>query len=143
MRILLAVEASKCSQAAVNEVATRSWPPGSEVEVLTVVHSRVPQMFDPVFFLYAAHEASLQEERRHAPRLVDKTLRKIKRNPSNLQVTGRTLEGSPDKLIVREAEKWKADLIVLGCHGLMHRFLMGSVSRAVAAHARCPVDIVL
>jgi len=143
MRILLAVEASTCSQAAVKEVATHDWPPGSEVEVLTVVHSWVPQVFDPVFFLSAAQEESLEEERRLAPRLVENTVQKIQKHPSHLQVTGRILEGPPEELIVKEAENWKADLIVVGCHGLMHRFVLGSVSRAVAAHAPCPVDIVL
>jgi nucleotide-binding universal stress UspA family protein len=143
VRILLAVDDSPCSQAAVDEVSTRNWPPHSEVEVLTVVHSWVPQIFDPIFFLYAAHEESLEEVRKHAPRLVNDTVRKIRKNPSNVQVTGRIVEGPPSDLIVKEAEEWHADLVVVGRHpGLLHRFLTGSVSAAVLAHARCPVDIV-
>jgi nucleotide-binding universal stress UspA family protein len=58
-------------------------------------------------------------------------------------VTGRALEGPPGDMIVKEAEDWKADLVVVGCHGLMHRFVLGSVSRTVAFHAPCPVNIVL
>ena len=35
MRILLAVDGSSFSDAAVNEVASRPWPPASEVKVVT------------------------------------------------------------------------------------------------------------
>jgi nucleotide-binding universal stress UspA family protein len=46
--------------------------------------------------------------------------------------------------ILDEVEKWGADLIVLGSHGYRgwRRFLLGSVSHAVATHARCSVEIV-
>lgn len=143
MRILLAVEASTCSRTAIAEVTNRRWPRGSEVEVLTVIHSWAPHVFDPVFFFSAAEEEALEEQRRQAPSLVQLAIREIQKNPSNLQVTGRILEGPPGPLIVEEAKNWKADRIVVGCHGLMHRFVLGSVSRTVAAHAPCPVDIVL
>jgi nucleotide-binding universal stress UspA family protein len=47
-------------------------------------------------------------------------------------------------VILDEAEKWDADLIVLGSHGYSgwQRFLLGSVSHAVATHALCSVEIV-
>ena len=43
-----------------------------------------------------------------------------------------------------KAKKWGADLIVLGSHGYrgLQRFLLGSVSHAVVAHAPCSVEIV-
>jgi len=47
-------------------------------------------------------------------------------------------------MILRVAEEWKADLIVLGARGLgpVSSFLLGSVSVAVARHARASVLIV-
>jgi nucleotide-binding universal stress UspA family protein len=47
-------------------------------------------------------------------------------------------------VILEEAERWDADLIVLGSHGygLWQRFLLGSVSQAVVSHARCSVEVV-
>lgn len=46
--------------------------------------------------------------------------------------------------ILKEAERWDADCIFLGSHGLsgLDRFLMGSVSESVAVHANCSIEIV-
>jgi nucleotide-binding universal stress UspA family protein len=59
-------------------------------------------------------------------------------------VSTQVLKGSPKRTIVEEAEAWGADLIVVGSHGyrLWERMLLGSVSQAVAAHAKCSVEIV-
>ncbi len=61
-----------------------------------------------------------------------------------LQVTPRLLEGLPKEAIVDEAEQWGADLIVVGSngYGAIKRFLLGSVSLAVALYAPCSVEIV-
>jgi nucleotide-binding universal stress UspA family protein len=55
-----------------------------------------------------------------------------------------TLEDRPYKVILHEAEVWPADLIVVGSHGRtgFDRFIMGSVSEAVALHAVCSVEII-
>lgn len=52
--------------------------------------------------------------------------------------------GTPEEAILDEAEKWDADLIVVGSHGFkgLDRFLLGSVSHDVAIHAPCSVEIV-
>src|SRR5215471_18538703 len=42
MRILLAVDGSPCSDAAVQEVANRTWPEGSEARAISVVEPIVP-----------------------------------------------------------------------------------------------------
>lgn len=56
----------------------------------------------------------------------------------------RALDGEPREKIVREAEAWQADLIVLGARGLsgVQGFLLGSVSTGVVQHAHCPVLVV-
>jgi nucleotide-binding universal stress UspA family protein len=52
--------------------------------------------------------------------------------------------GDAKTKILENATKWGADLIVVGSHGWkgLNRFLLGSVSEAVARHAPCSVEIV-
>ncbi|MGZ9189620.1 MAG: universal stress protein, partial [Nitrospira sp.] len=54
---------------------------------------------------------------------------------------GISVLGVPATMIVREAEKLGADLIMLGSHGRqgLTRFVLGSVSHAVLHQAQCPV----
>ncbi len=54
---------------------------------------------------------------------------------------GISVLGIPATMIVREAEKLGADLIMLGSHGRqgLTRFVLGSVSHAVLHQAQCPV----
>jgi nucleotide-binding universal stress UspA family protein len=95
-------------------------------------------------FMYAAHEELIEEERKRAPERVDRAVQAIKQHAAELTVEAEILEGSPKKVIVEEAERWGANLIVIGSHGYgpVKRFLLGSVSHAVALHAPCSVEIV-
>jgi nucleotide-binding universal stress UspA family protein len=54
------------------------------------------------------------------------------------------LEGDPRRALVDEAERWGADSIFVGARGLsaVERFLLGSVSAAVASRAHCSVEVV-
>jgi nucleotide-binding universal stress UspA family protein len=47
-------------------------------------------------------------------------------------------------LLIAEAESWGADCIFVGARGMdrIDRFLLGSVSSALAARAHCSVEIV-
>ena len=53
-------------------------------------------------------------------------------------------EGKPEEDILKTAENWKADLLVLGTHGrtgLKHLF-MGSVAERILRHSVIPVMVV-
>jgi nucleotide-binding universal stress UspA family protein len=52
--------------------------------------------------------------------------------------------GKPAHEIVRAANDWRADLIVVGSHGRggMKRMVLGSVAEGVTRHAACPVLVV-
>ncbi|HTT23919.1 MAG TPA: universal stress protein [Candidatus Sulfotelmatobacter sp.] len=143
MKVLLATDGSPSSEAAIREVALRHWP-DEEVEVLTVVHTRLPLVSDPVLVLAASYQELLREARQKAPEIVEKAAKQIRTQAPHLRVVTKVLEGAPKELIVEEAEKWGADLIVLGSHGYgpVSRFLLGSVAHAVALHAPCSVQIV-
>lgn len=59
-------------------------------------------------------------------------------------VSTKVLRGSPIKVILEEAEKWKADVIVVGSlgHNFLSRMFLGSVSEAIVRHAKCTVLVV-
>jgi nucleotide-binding universal stress UspA family protein len=52
--------------------------------------------------------------------------------------------GAPGMEIVKAAEEWQADLIVIGSHGRggVGRALLGSTAETVMRHSRCPVLVV-
>lgn len=55
-----------------------------------------------------------------------------------------TLGQRVSDMIVEEAKRWPADLIVLGTHGRrgLHKWLLGSVAEAVGRCAEVPVHLV-
>jgi nucleotide-binding universal stress UspA family protein len=148
MRILLAVDGSVYSDAAVEEIIRRPWPPESEVKVITAVE--LPIMVGTVGIEPWAASPEYFEQMDKAIRGAAEDV--IKRATSKLNsIDGKTLkisteiiQGSPRQVIVDEAEKWSADLIVMGSRGLgaWNRLLLGSVSSGVVHHAKCSVEIV-
>ena len=146
MKILIPIDGSPCSDAAVAEVARRPWPEGSQIKVLFVIHSHLPFVPDPILVSAAAHYESLAHERKISGDVVDKATSTLREGNGShgLEIVGESAEGAPKELILDEAERWGADLAVLGSHGrgAVKRFLLGSVSHAVAQHAHCSVELV-
>jgi nucleotide-binding universal stress UspA family protein len=145
MKILLAVDGSECSNAAVRSVANRPWPPGTVVKVFSAVELPfVPttETWALPDSYYAELEKSQSEKAKAAIDNAVKTLRESQ--GLVFEIVSDMHVGQAQSLIIDEAEKWGADLIVLGSHGYrgFKRFLLGSVSQAVAAHAKCSVEIV-
>jgi nucleotide-binding universal stress UspA family protein len=142
MKILVATDGSPSSTAAVDAVATRPWPPGTEVEVLTVIHTAVPFILDPAYVIAFIYMDQMEKARKQAPVIAENAAARLRQ--AGLSTTTVVLEGAPKHLIVEEAERWGADLIVLGTHGHgpAGRFLLGSVAHAVVLHAPCSVEVV-
>jgi nucleotide-binding universal stress UspA family protein len=143
LKVVVAVDGSPCSDRAVQSVAMRPWPAGTEVEVVSVVHTRWPDYPDFILQGAAVHLDALEADRVRAPRRVHRAEQCLAGNPG-LAVTGALLEGNPAEAILGEVERWGADLVVLGAHGYgpVTRRILGSVSHAVALHAACSVEIV-
>jgi len=142
VKILLPVDDSEYSNAAVSEVAKRPWPRGTTVRVLTVIEPFPPIAIEP---WYGGRESIVQidkEMKKRAQDLLKKTAGSLKKKGIKTQSV--FLEGDARSVIVHEAEKWKADLIVLGSHGYtgIKRLLLGSVASFVVSHAPCSVEIV-
>jgi nucleotide-binding universal stress UspA family protein len=148
MRILLAVDGSAHSDAAVDEIVRQHFPADSEIRIISAVE---PQLFPgtlagdaaSVSMYYAEVEKAEGEQARVS---VDKAAARLGANEhtSRLSVTTDVIFGLPKQVILEEAEAFGADLIVVGSHGqgMLERFLLGSVSQAIALHAKCSVEIV-
>ena len=142
MKILIAIDGSDYSQAALQSVIARPWPPDTEVKVLHVVEppsllmGREMGGYDPEF------EMVWKALREQAKDLVSKAAEKLR--GAKFNVSTELVEGDPKSQIIDIANEWRADMIVLGSHGRMglNRFLMGSVSQNVVRHAHCSVEIV-
>ena len=63
---------------------------------------------------------------------------------AGVELEGRVIEGVPFVEIIRETEREKADLIVMGSHGRtgVRHLLMGSVAEKVSRKAACPVLVI-
>jgi nucleotide-binding universal stress UspA family protein len=144
LRILLAIDDSEYSAAAVQEVLARARLPGTEVRIVHVV--------EPLASLVAGrelgrwHSAELEALRKanleRGGAVVAKAAESLRRE--GVDVSTAVEEGDPKSRITDLAAAWPADVVVVGSHGRagLDRFLLGSVSEAVARHAPCSVEIV-
>ena len=145
MKVLLAVDGSAFGEEAAREVARRPWPDGSEVRVISVVEP----VYMPAAEPWALQQNYLDELERLAAEkaraAVEGALKILReRDDTSMKFTSDTPRGPAKQTIIEEAERWGADLLVLGSHGygFWSRLVLGSVSQAVAAHSPCSVEII-
>ncbi|HEX5705772.1 MAG TPA: universal stress protein [Pyrinomonadaceae bacterium] len=135
VRVVVGFDGSDGALRAAREVSRRVWPPGGEARVVIVVDPLAP-------FAQWVDETG-DGERAWRRGLAEAASRELR--DSGLSVTPVVLEGDPKRVIVEEAEGFGADSIFVGSTGFgnrMERFLLGSVSAAVAARAHCSVEVV-
>ncbi len=141
MRILVAVDHSPHSLAAVETVMARPWPESTKVRLLTV--NAPPYVaFAPWVELQATMADFDAEVKKQAEELVSTMAARVREKALDVEVVIR--DGDPRTEIVDEAIKWDSDLIVIGSHGYtgIKRLLLGSVAQYVVAHAPCSVEVV-
>ena len=145
MKILLAVDGSTYSDAAIDEIVRRPWPPQSEVKVITAAETPVMVGTEPWAVPPEYYEQLEKSVREAAKSVIESALLKLKTiEDKTLKISSEIIQGPPRQVIVEEAERWAADLIVMGSRGLgaWNRLLLGSVSSAVVHHSKCSVEIV-
>ena len=144
VRLVLGIDGSADSAAAASAVADRVWPAGSEVRVVMAVDQRLSMTlaYGPPLGIWAPGIQAEWDDRTRARHIVDNVAGDLR--DSGIGATAFVLDGDPKDALVREAEQWKADGIFVGAkgHSAMDRFLLGSVSTAVAARAHCSVEVV-
>lgn len=143
-RIIIGFDGSLGANAAVEVVKQREWPKGTEVRLVAATDSVVPTAigrFIPSVAEWADDESKL--EHRWIEQLLEKAAATLA--ATALSVATQIVEGNPNDVLVREAEKWHADCIFVGANAFgsrLERFLLGSTSSAVASRAGCSVEVV-
>lgn len=143
MRVLLAIDGSPFSDAAVREVGLRPWPPATQVKLVTVdrplgaaVCGTTPSG--------AVYDDIVRHERQQASQMLNQSAALLQQLARDMEISTALLEGVPKEQILNEAHRWSADLIVVGSQGrgAIRSLVLGSVSLAVATTAPCSVLIV-
>ena len=147
MKVLLATDGSGCSVLAARSIAERPWPSGAEIRILSVVElglSTFQAFLEPPFVDSSAMEMLRADAMKHSQDAILAAEQIVTGTGLKASTTVSVLVESPKQIILDEASHWNADLIVVGSHGRrgINRFLLGSVSEAVATHAECSVEVI-
>lgn len=138
-RILVPVDGSSASLNGLNEAIRLAKAGDAALRVLHVV--------DGIAFVgeHSPLTADADTFRRSGKKLMSEVMASVRKQPVRADsLIVENLSGRAADSIVKEAKKWRADLIVLGTHGRrgFNRFLFGSDAELVVRTATVPVLLV-
>ena len=143
IRVLLAFDNSADSQLALRSLRQRAWPAGTEIRIVAVIDVASLYMTAPYEYPAGHWSSEMEKELRDMlNRAVTSAVEELKQ--AGLTATGEVKEGDPKQVLIDEAETWPADSIFLGArgHSMLERFLIGSVSIAIASRAHCSAELI-
>jgi nucleotide-binding universal stress UspA family protein len=137
MKILLAVDHSKYSEAALHMLIKQVRAEGTEVAVLHVMEVSLAD-----FESRATFETMRANRMRQANGLVERFAEELQQ--AGFATKTMVEEGDAKESIISFVERWKPDLIFVGSHGRrrFRRLALGGVAETIARHANCSVQIV-
>jgi nucleotide-binding universal stress UspA family protein len=153
MKILIGYDGSECSDAALEDLRRAGLPQEAEARVLTVADVILPPPIDeerdntfPFYVPAGVRRAHERAERAvaDAGRLAARARDRVKAAFPRWDVRAEAYADSPAWALVKEADSWRPDLVVVGAHGhasLGGRLVLGSVSQRVLYEARCSVRV--
>ena len=132
LRVLVATDGSRNAKAAIAATLHFPWPARTRVRAIS---ARVTRAEYRRSVLFTAVD-------RGAAKAADNARRTLSRRWPDVEIE--TVDKSPVEGILGEAERFQADVIVVGWrgHGAVRRLLMGSVSRGVIRGSKCSVLVV-
>jgi len=135
MRVLIAYDGSPSADEACALVAAIEWPPGTELRVVTAYAPYLPGSFAPdELFDPATPQTVFKADRDAAESRAKGAAERIGR-PTTKE-TSVAVNGRPASVVLGEATKWSADIVVVGTRGLgpITAALLGSVSDEIVDH---------
>ncbi len=142
MKILIAYDGSEYSDAALTDLKRAGLPVEADVSIISIAESWLPPPSS-----YEILEESGKDPARSG---VARSLALAKRAADIVEAffptwnfTVEAHHGSASGEVVRKAEGWRADLIVVGSHGFnaLGRFVLGSVSHKIVTDSHCSVRV--
>ena len=129
LRVLVATDGSRHAQAAITTTLHFPWPARTRVRVMSARRTRAEYR----------RSILLTALDRGAEKAAENARRTLSRRWPNVEIE--MVDKTPVEGILHEAERFQADVIVVGWrgHGAIRRLLMGSVSRGVVRGAKCAV----
>ena len=155
MKIVIGYDGSDCANRALADLRRAGLPPDTEAMIVSVAEVLLPP---PPPSAYELLETTLDERvaarvggmQAQAARPLPEALKIAIEGSERVQgifpswnVCVKFSSGSPASELIKIAEEWKADLIVVGSHGrsALERLVLGSVSHKAVAEARCSMRI--
>jgi nucleotide-binding universal stress UspA family protein len=139
-RILIPIDGSTCSDAALQHGVRLANEQHAEIKVIYVLDTQALYLFDDGFYV-----EDVAEKWRKAGRLLLDRAAEQARQAGITTATALLEEGGriPD-VIVAEGKRWPADLIVMGTHGRhgVNHLLLGSVAEGVVRLTPVPVLLI-
>jgi len=142
LRLIIGIDGSEESRAAVQEVCRRSWPVGTEARILAVHEVMAPINAERIAVGGRIYEEINEEGRSRLKSAVDEATERL--HEAGV-LTEPILElGDPKDVLLAQAREWNADTIFVGSRGMgrVGGLVLGSVSAATVAHAPCTVEVV-
>ncbi len=158
MKLIVAYDGSKCSEAALDDLVRAGLPDSGEALVISVAEVWLPPKngngfanweltgikLDPQTLAtiqkhYEKNEKAVAE----AETLANHAKKRLQRIFPHWQIKAETTYGSPAWEILARADEFKPDLILVGSHGrsAISRFFLGSISQKILTEAHCSVRV--
>lgn len=148
--ILIAYDGSASADVALDDLHRTGLPDTVDALVLSVADVWPPSSYEPndgpgeqVPPAVKMARAQAAQAVREAQEMAERAAERVRRDFPAWRVTAEALADSPAWAIIKRAEAWPADLVVLGSHGhsALSRFVLGSVSQKVLTEVKCSVRI--
>jgi len=147
LRLLIAYDGSECSDLALRDLK-RAGLSRAEAVVISLTDAWLPpegpvdpNIPDWVYKGSQKHRAEVLKMVGDAGKLADRAKKKIQTDFPDWDVHSESSADTPSWGIIKKADEWKPDLIVMGSHGHSSWGGLGSVSQRVLHHVSCSVRI--
>ena len=144
IRLIIGIDGSRGSIAALDSAKSRNWPDRTEVQIIAVIDTRIATVAisDLPEVARWAQTNHHQDEGAWLQEIVKAQCEKLRN--VGLKASMTIEEGDPKQILIEHAYQWKADCIFVGARGLtaIDRFFFQNVSTAVSARAHCSVEVI-